>query len=89
MDTQHGRSFVTVAPWFPSAFEVWEVVGGVVVVTRCFSSSAHTKHKRGEFVMPPRCAWDVIERVETRHPSIDSAMASTRADGCPVIPYSE
>lgn len=83
------RSFVTVAPWLPSAFEVWEVVDGMVVVTRCFMSSAYTKHKRGEFVAPPRCKWDVIDRLETHHASIDAAMTTVLADGCPVIPYSE
>jgi len=83
------RSFVTVAPWLPSEFWIWEVVDGVVVVTRCFFSSVHTKHKRGEFVPPPRCKWDVIERKETPITSIDSAMTSCLSDGYGVIPYSE
>ena len=60
---QATRSFVTLAPWFPSSFAVWtETTDGQVVATHCSYPSAWNIHCNsiGGFPVPPESEWVVI-----------------------------
>jgi len=82
---QATRSFVTLAPWFPSSFAVWtETTDGQVVATHCSYPSAWSLHRNGEFQLPPESEWVVISS-DVCPTTFDNALAVNRGGGYSIV----